>query len=211
MKYQAVIFDLDGVICHTDKFHYMAWKAIAEELDIPFSRTINDRMRGIGRMASLEVLLEGSHKKYTEEMKEAYAAKKNELYRGLLKTLSPKDLDPDVIETLRGVKDTGLKAAIGSSSKNTRLILSRLGLDNSFDAISDGTNISHSKPDPEVFLKAAEYLKVDTPKCLVVEDAESGLEAAKAAGMDSAAIGIGTSCGLADYNLKKLSDLLRII
>lgn len=211
MKYLAVIFDLDGVICHTDKFHYLAWKKIAEELDIPFNQETNDRMRGISRMASLDILLEASGRFFSAETKEFYADKKNKIYQGFLKNLSEKDLNPDVIDTLTGVRASGLKMAIGSSSKNTKLILAQLGLDQSFDAISDGTNVTKSKPDPEVFLKAADMLAINAKRCLVVEDAESGLMAAKAAGMDSAAIGEVANYGLATYALTKLSDLLKII
>lgn len=211
MKYQAVIFDLDGVICHTDKYHYLAWKKIAVELEIPFNQSINDRMRGVSRMASLEILLEGSGREFSTEMKEFYADKKNKIYQDSLKNLSEEDLNSDVKDTLAGVRAAGLKMAIGSSSKNTKLILTQLGLDHTFDAISDGTNITHSKPDPEVFLKAASMLAMDAEGCLVVEDAISGLLAAKAAGMDSAAIGEAANDGLANYALVKLSDLLRII
>jgi len=211
MKYQAIIFDLDGVICHTDNYHYQAWKQIADELQIPFNRTINDRMRGIDRMASLNVLLEGSNRIFSDEQKEHYADKKNGIYRERLKNLSQDGLDSDVKETLDGVRAKGLKMAIGSSSKNTKLILSLLGLSTFFDAVSDGTNIIHSKPDPEIFLKAAALLSVQPNVCLVVEDAKSGLVAAKAAGMDSAGIGEAGTLGLANYTLGKLSDLLKII
>lgn len=211
MRYQAVIFDLDGVICHTDKFHYIAWKVIADELSIPFNRQLNDRMRGIDRMASLEVLLGERSKEFSPEMKESYARKKNKIYKDSLRKLSEADLNADVKVTLAGVRSAGLKMAIGSSSKNTRLILTQLGLETTFDAISDGTNIIRSKPDPEVFLKAAGMLHVDAEGCLVVEDAQSGIMAAKAAGMDSAAVGDAVNYGLANYKLEKLSDLLKII
>jgi len=211
MRYQAVIFDLDGVICHTDEYHYLAWKEIAGELKIPYSREINDRMRGIDRMASLDVLLEGSDMTFSAEMKDHYANKKNMIYRNLLNNLSPKNLDPDVMETLTGVRAGGLKLAIGSSSKNTKFILDRLGLGTFFDAVSDGTDVTHAKPNPEVFLIAAKRMAVDPKACLVVEDAISGILAAKAAGMDAAAIGEASESGLAKYKLKRLSDLLKII
>ncbi len=211
MKYQAVIFDLDGVICHTDEYHFMAWKEIADELKIPYSRAINDRMRGIDRMASLEVLLQGGEKIYSYEMKEQFANKKNKIYQTLLENLSPKNLEPEVKETLDAVRTRGLKIGIGSSSKNTKLILNRLGLGTFFDAIADGTDVSHAKPNPEVFLIAAERLGVEPKACLVVEDATSGIMAAKAAGMDAAAIGEATALGLADYKLTHLSQLQEII
>lgn len=211
MKYQAVIFDLDGVICHTDEYHFMAWKEIADELKIPYSRAINDRMRGIDRMASLEVLLQGGEKIYSDEMKEEFANKKNKIYKTLLEDLSPKNLEPEVKETLEAVKIAGLKIGIGSSSKNTKLILNRLGLGTFFDAVADGTDVSHAKPDPEVFLIAATRLGIEPKACLVVEDATSGIMAAKAAGMDAAAIGEAAVFGLADYKLTHLSQLQEII
>jgi beta-phosphoglucomutase len=211
MKYQAVIFDLDGVICHTDEYHYMAWNEIADELKIPYGREINDRMRGIDRMASLEVLLQGGEKIYSDEIKEQFANKKNKIYQSLLENLSPKNLEPEVKETLDAVRTTGLKIGIGSSSKNTKLILKRLGLGTFFDAVADGTDVSHAKPNPEVFLIAAERLGVEPKACLVVEDATSGIMAAKAAGMDSAAMGDAAELGLADYKLMHLSQLQEII
>jgi beta-phosphoglucomutase len=211
MRYQAVIFDLDGVICHTDEYHYQAWKEIAEELMIPFTQAINNRMRGIDRMASLEVLLEASNETFSPEMKEHFANKKNRIYQKLLNNLSPKDLDPDVKETLNAIRGLGLKLAIGSSSKNSKLILSRLGLGSFFDAVSDGTDVASAKPNPEVFLIAAARMAVAPKACLVVEDANSGILAAKAAGMDAAVIGEARESGLAKYKLNRLSDLLKII
>ncbi len=208
MKYQGIIFDLDGVICSTDRYHYLAWKALADRLGIYFDETINNRLRGVSRMASLEIVLENSPVSYSEEEKAAFAEEKNNLYRELLKNMSPADLAPEVRETMDALRARGLKLGIGSSSKNTKFILSQIGLGNYFDRISDGTNITRSKPDPEVFLKAAEYLELDPERCLVVEDAKAGVQAAAAAGMDSAAIGDAVKCGLATYNLTAFSDLL---
>ena len=208
MKYQGIIFDLDGVICSTDHYHYLAWKALADRLGIYFDETINNRLRGVSRMASLEIVLERSNAAYPEEEKAAFAEEKNNLYRELLKNMSPADLDPEVKETLDALRAKGLKLGIGSSSKNTKFILSQIGLGGYFDKISDGTNITRSKPDPEVFLKAAEYLELAPEVCLVVEDAKAGIEAATAAGMDSAAIGDAVLCGLATYNLTRFADLL---
>ncbi len=211
MKYQGIIFDLDGVICSTDHYHYLAWKALADRLGIYFDETINNRLRGVSRMASLEIVLERSAVAYTEEEKAAFAEEKNNLYRELLKNMSPADLAPEVKETLNALRAKGLKLGIGSSSKNTKFILSQIGLGDYFDKISDGTNITRSKPDPEVFLKAAEYLEHPPESCLVVEDAKAGIEAATAAGMDSAAIGDAVQCGLATYNLTRFADLLNCV
>ena len=211
MKYQAVIFDLDGVICFTDQYHYMAWKKIAEELGIFFDETVNNRLRGIGRMQSLDILLESYGGTLSEEEKLYYTNKKNKLYCEYLENMSTKDLGLEVKETMDRIKEKGLKIAIGSSSKNAKLILKRIGLEHYFDAVSDGTNISHSKPDPEVFLKASQYLGIDPAFCLVVEDAKSGIAAALAAKMDAAAIGDAVQYNIATYNLEHFSDLLRIL
>ena len=208
MKYKGVIFDLDGVICSTDHYHYLAWKALADRLGIYFDETINNRLRGVSRMASLEIILERYDGTLSEEEKLAAAEEKNNLYRELLKEMTPADLSPEVTNTLDALRAKGLLLGIGSSSKNTKFILSRIGLGDYFDKISDGTNITRSKPDPEVFLKAAEYLGLEPKDCLVVEDAKAGVEAALAAGMDAAAIGDAVSCGLATYNLTRFSDLI---
>ena len=170
-KYTGVIFDLDGVICFTDKYHYQAWKAVADKLGIYFDETINNRLRGVSRMDSLEIILERYDGKLTAQEKEALAEEKNALYRRLLANMSPADLSAEVKETLDALRGMGLKLAIGSSSKNTKFILSRLGLGDYFDAISDGTNITRSKPDPQVFLMAADFIGMKPEKCLVVEDA----------------------------------------
>jgi len=209
MKYKAIIFDLDGVICHTDKYHYQGWKAVADELDIYFDEIINNRLRGVSRMESFEIVLERyTHGKMSEEDKIKWATKKNDIYVDLLKNLSPSDVSEDVKNTLDKLKNAGVKMAIGSSSKNAQFILKQIGLLDYFDAIADGTHISNSKPHPEVFLKAADFLGVKPDTCLVVEDAESGVEAAIAAGMDVAAIGDAVHCGKGTYALGVFSDLL---
>ena len=210
MKYNAVIFDLDGVICHTDKYHYEAWKRVADELGIYFDEVINNRLRGVSRMESFEIILERYDGTMSEEQKVAYTTKKNEIYKELLKNMSPKDLSPEVKKTLDELRTRGLKLAIGSSSKNARFILGQLGLGDYFDAISDGNNISNSKPNPEVFVKAAQFVKENPENCLVVEDAKAGLEAAIAGGMDCAAVGDAVLSGLATYNLTTFSDLLKV-
>ena len=208
MKYKGVIFDLDGVICSTDHYHYLAWKALADRLGAYFDETINNRLRGVSRMASLDIVLERYDGQLSEEEKLAAAEEKNSTYRELLKQMSPADLAPEVKATLDWLRAQGLLLGIGSSSKNTKFILERIGLGGYFDAISDGTNITRSKPDPEVFLKAAAFLGLEPKDCLVVEDAKAGVEAALAAGMDAAAIGDAVSCGLATYNLTRFSDLI---
>lgn len=211
MKYKAVIFDLDGVICHTDKYHYQAWKMIADELGIYFDEKINNRLRGVSRMESFEIILERYEGSMSQEQKEVYASKKNERYQELLGNMGPSDLSDEVKKTLDVLRMEGLKLAIGSSSKNAGMILNQLGLSGYFDAISDGNNITNSKPDPEVFLKAAQFIKEEPKNCLVVEDAKAGIIAAFAGNMDCAAIGDGVLSGIATYNLTAFSDLLDVV
>ena len=212
MKFKAVIFDLDGVICFTDEYHYRAWKAMADEMGIPFDRTVNNRLRGVSRMASLDIILE----KYTgpalsQADKEKLAQKKNDLYRASLAEMSPKDLSDEVRETLNTLRDMGLRLAIGSSSKNTPFILGQIGLAGFFDAVSDGNNITRSKPDPEVFVKAADMLGLAPDRCLVVEDAVSGAEAGHAGGMKVACLGDAAEHGAGDYNMRSIRELIDIV
>lgn len=210
MKYKGIIFDLDGVICSTDEYHYRAWKQLADRIGVPFDRTVNNRLRGVSRMESLEIILEKSPVAYSEAEKQAMAAEKNELYRTLLAQMSPRDLSDEVRETLERLRAAGLRLAIGSSSKNTPLILGRIGLDNWFDAVSDGNNIIRSKPDPEVFLKAAGMLQLSPADCLVVEDALSGAQAGHAGGFAVACVGDAADHGAGDYNLKTFRELLQV-
>ncbi len=208
---KAIIFDLDGVICSTDEYHYLAWKAMADDLGVYFDRTINNRLRGVSRMASLDIVLERYEgPALSEERKLSLAAQKNELYRSLLARMSPEDLSDEVKTTLAALRARGLKLAIGSSSKNTPFILSRLGLGDYFDAISDGNNIVRSKPDPEVFLRAAEYLGEAPSDCLVVEDAVSGAEAGHRGGFQVACVGDASLAGAGDWNLTSFSALLQV-
>lgn len=210
--FKAVIFDLDGVICFTDEYHYQAWKQIADEVNIPFDREINNRLRGVSRMASLEIILEkNTGDPFTEAEKEALATDKNEIYKKLLTQMTEKDLSDEVKQTLEALRQSGLKLAIGSSSKNTPLILSRIGLGNFFDAVSDGNNITHSKPHPEVFQKAAQMLGMAPEDCLVVEDAVSGAEAGHAAGMKVACVGDAAEHGAGDWNLDTFSQLQSVV
>ena len=161
-------------------------------------------------MDSLEIILERYDGKLSQQEKEAIAQEKNDIYRKLLEKMSPADLSDEVKDTLDTLRARGLKLAIGSSSKNTKFILARLGLGDYFDAISDGTNITRSKPDPQVFQIAAEFIGMKPEACLVVEDAKAGIEAARAGGFDSAGLGEAASCGLATYAMKTFSDLKAI-
>lgn len=211
MGFRGIIFDLDGVIVSTDEQHYLGWQALADRLGIPFSREVNSRFRGVSRMACMNILEELGGKHYTDSEKIAYADWKNEYYRKLLAQMSSDDLSQEVRSTLDALRARGLKLAVGSSSKNAKFILQRIGLSDYFDAVSDGTNISRSKPDPEVFLKAAEYLRLTPSDCLVVEDAVSGVEAAHAGGMKAATVGDAAGRGCGDFILSRFADLLEYI
>ncbi|MBR1407917.1 MAG: beta-phosphoglucomutase [Clostridia bacterium] len=209
-KYQGVIFDLDGVICFTDQYHFQAWKQVADEIGVYFDEKINNRLRGVSRMDSLDIILERSDRPYNAEEKAALAEKKNDLYKALLLNMSPRDLSPEVKETLEALRAAGLKLAIGSSSKNTKMILERLGLSGFFDAVSDGTNIQRSKPDPQVFTMAAEFLGLPASQCLVVEDAEAGIRAAAAGGFDSAGLGEASAFAMTTYPMEHFRQLSQI-
>ena len=211
MGLRGIIFDLDGVIVSTDEQHYLGWQALADRLGIPFSREVNSRFRGVSRMACMNILEELGGKHYTDSEKIAYADWKNEYYRELLDQMSPADLSQEVRSTLDALRARGLKLAVGSSSKNAKFILQRIGLSDYFDAVSDGTNISRSKPDPEVFLKAAESLGLAPSDCLVVKDAVSGVEAAHAGGMKAATVGDAAGRGCGDFILSRFADLLKYI
>lgn len=212
MNVKGLIFDLDGVIVFTDKFHYQAWKKMADQMGIYFDEEINNRLRGVSRMESLEIILERYEgTPLSAEDKQSMAEEKNNTYRELLKTMTPADVTGEVRDTLRELKQKGYKLAIGSSSKNARFILEKVELLEAFDAISDGNNITNSKPDPEVFIKASEYIGEKPEECIVVEDAYAGIDAAKAGGMLAAAIGDASSYDKADFVLNTFSDLLNIV
>ncbi len=207
---KGIIFDLDGVICHTDEYHYEAWKLLADRLGIYFDKTVNNRLRGVSRMESLNIILEKSDKEYSAEEKLAFATEKNETYKKLLEKMSVADLSEEVKTTLEILKTRGYKLAIGSSSKNARFILKQLGISNMFDAISDGNNITRSKPDPEVFIKAAEYVNLPNSECAVVEDAFAGIDAAKAGEFLAVGIGDAARYEKTDKPIATFGDLLDI-
>ena len=208
---KAVIFDLDGVIVSTDEFHYRAWKAIADECGIYFDRIINNRLRGVSRRASLEIILERADRPYSDEEIFELTERKNNLYKESLNDLTPEDRDPEIDTVGAYLKSHGIRTAIGSSSRNTRTILEKIGLLDRFDAIADGNVITHSKPDPEVFLKAAQFLGESPENCLVIEDAVAGVQAGKAAGMLTAGIHDAADSAFSDYSLHTLKDIITVI
>lgn len=212
---KACIFDLDGVIVDTARYHFIAWKELANELGFEFTEEHNERLKGVSRMESLDILLEIGGVDLPRERKEELAQKKNEHYRSLITKMTPDEILPGSMEFIKQVKDNNILAAVGSASKNTMTILDRLDLTSWFEAIIDGTKISKAKPDPEVFLKAANELNTRPDQCVVFEDAKAGVEAALAGGMKCVGIGspdfLGEAnlvvAGLHEMDMKKLSQL----
>ena len=188
---KGVLFDLDGVITNTAMYHYQAWKQIADELNIHFDEEINEQLKGVSRMDSLNIILRNGTQQYTEAEKLELATKKNEVYKGLLTQLQPTDILPGAREFIHTLRKDGKKIALGSASKNALTIINRLQIEDLFDEIVCGLDVTHSKPHPEVFLVGAERLGLEPQVCCVVEDAAAGIDAAIRAGMKS--IGIGNS------------------
>lgn len=204
---RAVIFDLDGVLVTTDECHYQAWKKMADEQNIPFSREINEQLRGVSRMDCVDIILKNAARAYTDAEKLALATRKNDLYIALISQLNAGAILPGALDTVRALRNAGIKVAVGSASKNTPLILHQLQMDGLFDAVSDGNQLLHGKPDPEVFLRAAKMVSIPPADCLVVEDADAGLEAAKRGGMRSLGVGAAQNNDKATFNASSLADI----
>ena len=188
-KIKLCIFDLDGVIVDTAKYHYLAWKELAKEFGYDLTKQQNEKLKGVSRVQSLKLIMQWAGVSKSEEEQKILTAKKNEQYVKLIQSLTPDDVFPGVREFISELKDNGILASIGSASKNTRLILEKLEITDLFDYIVDGTMTTHSKPDPEVFLKSCEALNINPANTAVFEDAPKGIEAAKTGGMY--AIGVG--------------------
>jgi beta-phosphoglucomutase len=215
MRTKVCIFDLDGVVVDTAKYHFLAWKSLTEKLGISFSKSDNERLKGVSRMASLEIILELGGLKLTESEKEKMAALKNNWYIEYINCMTSAEILPGTIEFITELKRNNIRVALGSASRNSTLILERTGISDLFDAVADGNSVHKAKPDPEVFLKAAELVGVNPLNCVVFEDALAGVEAALSAGM--MCIGIGDDRilkdahmvikGLHEMKLEKLIDL----
>lgn len=218
MSIKACIFDLDGVIVDTAKYHYLAWKKLAVMLNINFNEEDNERLKGVSRMASLDIILDIGKMKIDDKTKEEYAALKNKWYLDYIGRMTPEEILPGSLEFISELKNAGIKTALGSASKNTPLILERLGIARLFDAVADGNVVKNAKPDPEVFLTAAKMLEVLPKTCVVFEDAVAGVESALNAGMHC--IGIGSKkilknahfvvSGLDKMSLKKLNEIEKL-
>ena len=205
--HKGLLFDLDGVIVDTAKYHYLAWKEIASELGIDFTEQDNESLKGVSRMHSFEIVLEVGGKTMSQEEKEQYCEKKNEVYLTYIRKLEESEILPGVREFLEDVKRKGYKIALGSASKNSRLILDRLHLTEIFDEIIDGTKTSKAKPDPEVFVLGAKALDFACEECIVFEDAAAGIEAAHAGGMQTVGIGSKERLPEADFNIPGFADI----
>lgn len=204
----GVIFDLDGVLVSTDQLHYKAWKRLADEMGITdYGMKDNERQRGINRMDSLEILLQKSNKTYTLEDKKNLSDRKNRYYQELLAMTGDEILLPGAVETLRFFKSQQLKTAIGSSSRNAPEIIEKLGIGQYIDACICGKDIMRAKPDPEIFLKAAKKICITGKLCLVIEDSESGIEAAKRAGMRTLGVGMYSGKLKADFTAEDLASV----
>lgn len=208
VEYSCGIFDLDGVLVDTAKYHYLAWKQMADELGFEFTREQNEALKGVSRMKSLELLLGFGHmqEKFSEEEKEQLAEKKNKIYVEYISQLGKEELFPGVVETFEKMKKKGVKIALGSASKNAGMILERLGITPYFDVVIDGNMVHKAKPDPEVFMLAAQKLKIPAENCIVFEDSAAGLEAAKKAGMLVVGIGKKENLPMADKILANVGE-----
>ncbi len=201
MNYQCGIFDLDGVLVDTAKYHYLGWKKLADRLGFPFTEQQNEALKGISRMEALDLLLAmgGKSHHFSETEKEALAREKNQYYLEYVNQLKQEELFKGVINLFEKMKSEKTKIALGSASKNARLILDRLHITEYFDFIVDGTLVKKAKPDPEVFVAAADHLGIAYKDCVVFEDSAAGIQAAKAAGMTAVGIGTRDNLPMADY------------
>jgi beta-phosphoglucomutase len=205
MPIQGFIFDLDGVITDTAEYHYRAWKRLADELGIPFTREENEALRGIPRRESLLLMLKG--RSYPEDVLTELMERKNGYYLEFIREISPRDLLPGARELLQEIRAAGLKIALGSASKNAREVIERLGITDLFDAIADGYSVTRQKPAPDLFLHAARLLDLPPTACVVVEDATAGVEAALAGGFYVVGIGPQERVGRAHLVLLSLSGI----
>lgn len=205
MTISGFIFDLDGVLTDTAEFHYRAWRRLADELGIPFTREENESLRGIPRRESLLLMLKG--RKYPEEKMQEFMERKNGYYLEYIREMTPKDMLPGARELLEQIRAAGLKSALGSASRNAREVVERLGIAGVFDAIADGNSVTRQKPAPDLFLHAAELLRIPPESCVVVEDAAAGIEAARAGGFRTVGIGPRERVGDAELILPDLAGV----
>lgn len=202
----ACIFDLDGVLVDTAQYHFLAWKRLAKEFGYELTEEVNEQLKGVSRMKSLEIVLKHANISLEEQRKESLADRKNGWFAEYVHAMKAEELFPGVKELFRKLKTDGIQIALASSSKNAQTIIDILGIRSEFNAVVDGNMIVHSKPDPEIFLLAAKKLGLNPAGCVVFEDAEAGVEAALAAGMKC--VGVGSSAQLKKANrvVKSIKD-----
>ncbi|MGO1243777.1 MAG: beta-phosphoglucomutase [Sphingobacterium sp.] len=203
----AVIFDLDGVLVDTAVFHFKAWQRLAKSFGFNFTTADNEQLKGISRMDSLDLIINWAKLQPTSLERLAYAEQKNIWYLELVEQMTKGEVLPGCIELLDYLRRSGKKVALGSASKNAKLILNKTGIIDYFDAIVDGNAVTHSKPDPEVFLLGARQLGVVPEKCLVFEDAQAGIQAAKSAGMNVIAVDRERTLTSYDARLDELTEI----
>lgn len=207
MNPKAFIFDLDGVIVDTAKYHYLAWQKIANRLGIDFTHEHNELLKGVSRIRSLDIILGLGNVKASQEDKDKWLVEKNEDYLNYIVNMKEDEILPGVVTVLQYLEDNGQKIALGSASKNARPILEKVGVLHFFDAIVDGNDVTNAKPDPEVFLRAAQMLDIPADKSIVFEDAVAGIQAANAAKMVSIGIGDATTLNEAQYNFNDFTEI----
>jgi beta-phosphoglucomutase len=207
MKIRACIFDLDGVIVDTAKYHFLAWKRLADQLGINFTEKDNERLKGVSRMESLELILKLGNMIIDQDKKNELARLKNLWYNDYIRKMTPEEILPGSLDFVKELKKADIRVAVGSASKNTPVILDRVGISKLFDAVADGNNVEKAKPDPEVFLKASEMLGIEPEECIVFEDALAGVQAALNAGMICIGIGSPTVLKKAHFVVKGLYEM----
>ncbi|WP_405202988.1 beta-phosphoglucomutase [Dokdonia sp. LLG6352-1] len=207
MKKKAFLFDLDGVIVDTAKFHYLAWRNLAKEMNFDFTEEQNELFKGVSRVRSLEILLDLASYDATQEQKDRWLIQKNEEYLKYIKGMDDSEILPDVVRVLDFLEEKNQGIALGSASKNARPILTKLDLLDKFQAIVDGNDVTAAKPDPEVFLKGGEALKIERTDCVVFEDSIAGIQAANSAGMISIGIGEQDVLHEANYVFKDFTEM----
>ncbi len=207
--YRGLIFDLDGVITDTAKYHFEAWKMLADSLGYHFTREDNERLKGVSRMKSLEIILEinGALDAFTGAEKEVLCKKKNDYYVSLIGKITPDDILPGIAPLMKAAKEKGMKLAVASVSKNAPAVLASLGVAGEFDYVADAAKVTKSKPDPEIFTVCAEALGIDPAECIGIEDAQAGIEAIHAAGMRSVGINVTVTSLSPDIVLASTAEL----
>lgn len=204
---KACIFDLDGVVVDTAKYHYLAWKRLAAELGVELTEEINERLKGVSRLESLEVILSIKGVTMSTSEKEKLAAKKNGWFVEYLHSMKPDEIFDGVKDLIQQIRNDKIKVGLASSSKNAKAVLKLLKIENQFDVVVDGNMITHTKPHPEIFLKTADFLGLRPDDCIVIEDAEAGVEAAVVAGMKCIGIGSPKQLGKANLVVSRISEL----